>query len=163
MDRINYTEIVEKYADNIYRVALSYCKNKYDAEDILQNVFLKLLQADIVFEEEEHLRRWLIRVAVNCCKDLSKSFWKKRMVSIDEARQSYSHDFSSNEKSDLYESVMELPQKYRVVMHLYYYEDYSIREIAEILKIKETTVQTQLMRARNKLQHKLKEEGQYDW
>lgn len=163
MDRINYTEIVEKYADNIYRVALSYCKNKYDAEDVLQNVFLKLLQADAKFEGEEHLRRWLIRVTVNCCKDLSKSFWKKRMVSIDEARQSYSHDFSSNEKSDLYEAVMGLPQKYRVVMHLYYYEDYSIREIAEILKIKETTVQTQLMRARNKLQHKLKEEGQYDW
>lgn len=163
MDRINYTELVEKHANNIYKVALSYCKNKYDAEDVLQNVFLKLLQTDMEFESEEHLRRWLIRVTVNCCKDLCKSFWKKRMVSIDEATQNCSHEFSTNEKSNLYEAVMDLPQKYRVVTHLYYYEDYSVKEIAEILKIKETTVQTQLMRARKKLQIKLKEEGQYDW
>ncbi|MFQ9514806.1 MAG: RNA polymerase sigma factor [Eubacterium sp.] len=163
MDRINYTEIVEKYANNIYRVALSYCKNKYDAEDVLQNVFLKLLQSDVEFEGEEHLRRWLIRVTVNCSKDLCKSFWKKRMVSIDEAGQNYSHEFSSDEKGNLYDAVMDLPGKYRIVTHLYYYEDYSVKEIADILTIKETTVQTQLMRARNKLQMKLKEVGQYDW
>lgn len=163
MDRINYTETVERYANNIYRVALSYCKNKYDAEDILQNVFLKLLQEDTEFEGEEHLRRWLIRVTINCCKDLCKSFWKKRMVSFDEVKQNYSYEFSGNEKSDLYEAVMGLPQKYRLVTHLYYYEDYSIKEISEILSVKETTVQTQLMRARNKLQIMLKEDGQYDW
>lgn len=163
MDRINYTKIVEKYANNIYKVALSYCKNKYDAEDVLQNVFLKLLQADMKFESEEHLRRWLIRVTINCCKDLCKSFWKKHMVSIDEINQNYSYEFSTNEKSDLYETVMSLPAKYRIVTHLYYYEDYSVKEISEILNVKETTVQTQLMRARNKLQIKLKEEGQYDW
>ena len=163
MDRKKYTDIVEKYANNIYKVALSYCRNKYDAEDILQNVFIKLLQFDGDFDGEEHLRRWLIRVTINSCKDLCKSFWKKRIVSIDELKQNYSYEFSSNEKSDLYEMVMELPQKYRLVTHLYYYEDYSIKEISEILQVKETTVQTQLMRARAKLQTRLKEEVKYDW
>lgn len=162
MDRINYTEIVERYANNIYRITLSYCKNKYDAEDVLQNVFLKLLQANEEFESEEHLRRWLIRVTVNCCKDFCSSFWKRRIVRIDETMNNYSQEFTTNEKSDLYEAVMELPQKYRLVTHLYYYEDYSVKEIAQFLKIKETTVQTQLLRARKKLQTKLKE-GHYDW
>lgn len=162
MDRINYTEIVERYANNIYRITLSYCKNKYDAEDVLQNVFLKLLQANEEFESEEHLRRWLIRVTVNCCKDFCSSFWKRRIVGIDETMNNYSQEFTTNKKSDLYEAVMELPQKYRLVTHLYYYEDYSVKEIAQFLKIKETTVQTQLMRARKKLQTKLKE-GHYDW
>lgn len=78
MDRSNYTKIVEKYANNIYRITLSYCKNKYDAEDVLQNVFLKLLQTNQEFESEEHLRRWMIRVTANCCKDLYSSCWKKR-------------------------------------------------------------------------------------
>ena len=163
MDRSNYTKIVEKYANNIYRITLSYCKNKYDAEDVLQNVFLKLLQTNQEFESEEHLRRWMIRVTVNCCKDLCSSCWKKRMVSFDEVGKNCGQNFSTNEKSDLYEVVMALPQKYRMVIHLYYYEDYSVKEIAQILQIKETTVQTQLMRARKKLQNKLKEDGQYDW
>lgn len=85
------------------------------------------------------------------------------MVSFDEVGKNCGQNFSTNEKSDLYEVVMALPQKYRMVIHLYYYEDYSVKEIAQILQIKETTVQTQLMRARKKLQNKLKEDGQYDW
>lgn len=163
MDRINYTQAVDKYANTIYRIALNYCKNKYDAEDILQNVFLKLLQADVSFESEEHLKHWLIRVTINLCKDFTSSFWKKRMVSIDDTLKNASCEFSTDEKSDLYETVMQLPQKYRVVIYLYYYEDYSVREIAEILEIKETTVQTRLMRARKKLETNLKEEGHYEW
>ncbi len=162
MDRISYTEIVKKYADDIFRVALSYCKNRQDAEDVLQTVFLKLLQADLKFENEEHTKRWLIRVTVNYCKDLNKSFWKRRIVELQDAMNSATVDFSSNEKSELYEAVMSLPQKYRIVTHLFYYEDYSIKEIAETINVKETTVQTRLMRARMKLREKL-EEVNYDW
>lgn len=158
MDTIEYTRVVEKYANNVYKIALSYCKNKYDAEDILQNVFVKLFQIEQDFESDEHIRNWLIRVTINSCKDFCKSFWKKHMVGIDEIRQGYVYEFSTAEKSDLYENVMRLPQKYRAVIHLYYYEDYSIKEISEILGIKETTVQTQLARARVKLENILKEE-----
>lgn len=162
MNRVDYVKTVERYSNNLYKIALSYCKNRYDAEDILQNVFIKLLQANEKFESDEHIKRWLIRVTVNCCKDFCASFWKKRITGIDEVRQGGIQEFSTSEQSELYEQVMKLPPKYRVVIHLYYYEDYSVKEIAEILEIKETTVQTQLMRARKKLEVKLME-VQYEW
>ncbi|MCR5703760.1 MAG: sigma-70 family RNA polymerase sigma factor [Eubacterium sp.] len=162
MDRKNYTEIVERYSNNLYKIAISYCKNRYDAEDILQTVFVKLLQADEGFESDEHLKRWLIRVTVNCCKDFCSSFWKRRTMGMDEARNEGEWNFPTSEQSTLYEQVMRLPQKYRLVIHLYYYEEYTVKEIAEILGIKETTVQTQLMRGRKKLESELKE-AQYEW
>lgn len=162
MDKKIYTEIVERYADNVYKVALSYCKNQYDSEDVVQTVFLKLFQSNVEYESDEHVKRWLIRVTVNYCKDMMKSFWKKKRVELQEAAGCVGVDFSDNEKSDLYEAVMSLPQKYRIVTHLFYYEDYSIKEIANIIDARETTVQTRLMRARNKLKEILKE-GDYDW
>ena len=162
MKRTEYIKKVERYSNNLYKIALSYCKNKYDAEDILQNVFIKLLQSEEEFQSDEHLKRWLIRVTVNCCKDYCSSFWKRRMTGLDEARREYVQEFSTLEQSELYEQVLKLPEKYRVVIHLYYYEEYSVKEIAEILEIKETTVQTQLMRARKKLETKLME-VQYEW
>ncbi|MFQ9516591.1 MAG: RNA polymerase sigma factor [Eubacterium sp.] len=157
MDRLEYIRVVDAYANTVYRIAYSYCKNKSDAEDIVQNVFLKLLQSDVKFQDEEHIRKWLIRVAANETKNLCKSFWKKRMVPLENSDVTPQYQFNSKENSDLYDTVMELPYKYRIVVHLYYYEDYSVKEIAEILNIKETTVQTQLMRARKKLKVKLKE------
>lgn len=157
MDRLEYIRVVDAYANTVYRIAYSYCKNKSDAEDIVQNVFLKLLQSDVKFQDEEHIRKWLIRVAANETKNLCKSFWKKRMVPLENSNVTPQYQFNSKENSDLYDTVMELPYKYRIVVHLYYYEDYSVKEIAEILNIKETTVQTQLMRARKKLKVKLKE------
>lgn len=162
MDRKYYTKIVEQYSNNLYKIAISYCKNRYDAEDILQTVFVKLLQADEGFENDEHIKRWLIRVTVNCCKDFCSSFWRKRTTGMDEARNEGEWNFPTSEQSTLYEQVMKLPQKYRLVIHLYYYEEYTVKEIAEILGIKETTVQTQLMRGRKKLELELKE-AQYEW
>ena len=156
MNRETYIEVVERYANAVYRVAHQYCGNKSDAEDVTQNTFLKLLRLEKEFEDEEYLRRWLFRVAINEAKNLNMSFWKKRMVSIEESEVEKTYDFSA-EQSSLYEAVMKLPQKYRVVVHLYYFEEYSIKEIAQILRIKETTVQTQLMRARGKLKEMLKE------
>lgn len=157
MDRLEYVRVVDTYANTVYRIAYSYCKNRSDAEDVVQNVFLKLLQSDEKFQDEEHIRKWLIRVAANDTKNLCKSFWKKRMVSLEDSDAMPQYQFTSKENSDLYDTVMELPNKYRIVVHLYYYEDYSVKEIAKILDIKETTVQTQLMRARKKLKLKLKE------
>jgi RNA polymerase sigma-70 factor (ECF subfamily) len=157
MDRVDYVKAVEQYSNNLYKIAMSYCKNRYDAEDILQNVFMKLLQEKQSFHSDEHLKRWLIRVTVNSCKDYCASFWKKKITGMDEYRNGEVQEFSTYEESELYEQVMKLPQKYRIVIHLYYYEEYSVREIAEILDLRETTVQTQLMRARKKLETRLME------
>ncbi|MBQ8519359.1 MAG: sigma-70 family RNA polymerase sigma factor [Agathobacter sp.] len=157
MEKNRYILAVENYSNTVYRAAYQYCGNKSDAEDVVQNTFIKLLQEKKDFESEEYLKRWLIRVAVNEAKNISMSFWKKRISSLEDNQVEKTYEFHSNEQSDLYEAVMHLPAKYRIVVHLYYFEDYSTKEIAEILKIKETTVQTQLMRARGKLKEMLKE------
>ena len=157
MEKNKYIEAVEAYSNTVYRAAYQYCGNKSDAEDVVQNTFIKLWQFQKEFDNEEYLRRWLIRVAINEAKNISMSFWKKQMSALEGNERETCYEFQSNEQSDLYEAVMQMPAKYRIVVHLYYFEDYSIREIAEILKIKETTVQTQLMRARVKLKELLKE------
>lgn len=142
------------YADISYRVAISYCKNRYDAEDIVQNVLIKLLQTDTEFENDTHVRKWIVRVTVNECKSLWRSFWKKNVSSLEET--SPAEQFSSLENSELYDALCNLSPKYRIVVHLYYYEEYSIKEISKLLGIKETTIQTRLMRARNYLKQQLK-------
>lgn len=160
MEQSRYIEAVDAYGNMVFRIACNYCKCTADAEDIVQNVFLKLYQAKTEFQDEEHMKRWLIRVTANEAKNLVGSFWKKHMVSLEETGTEQSFDFPYPESSDLYDAVMELPEKYRIVMYLYYYEDYSVKEIAEILHLRETTVQTQLMRGRNKLKITLKEAWQ---
>lgn len=158
MEREEYIKMVDTYGDTVYRIALSSCRNRSDAEDITQNVFIKLFQSETEFQDEEHVRKWLIRVASNESKNLCKSFWKKKMLPLEEVETVGQVSFLSSENSLLYDAVMELPDKYRLVVHLYYYEDYPVREIAELLQIKETTVQTRLMRARRKLKEKLEED-----
>lgn len=142
------------YADISYRVAISYCKNRYDAEDVVQDVLIKLLQNNTKFEDDTHVRKWIVRVTVNECKSLWRSFWKKNVSSLEEAAPA--EQFSSPEKSELYDALGNLSPKYRIVVHLYYYEEYSIKEISKLLGIKETTIQTRLMRARNYLKQQLK-------
>lgn len=160
MDRTEYIRTVEKYANDIYRVAFCYCRNKSDAEDIVQSVFLKLLQSEVKFQDEMHKKKWLVCVTANQAKDFSTSYWKQKVVPLETATTEAGACMNTIEPSALYEAVMSLPQKYRPVVHLYYYEDYSAKEIAEILNVKETTVQTRLMRARQKLKEMLKEAWQ---
>ena len=159
MDRAEYIRTVEQYANDIYRVAFCYCRNKSDAEDIVQNVFLKLLQTEQQFQDELHKKKWLFRVAANHAKDFCTSSWKQKVVSMESIMNETGLYMETKETSRLYEAVMSLSSKYRPVVHLYYYEDYSVKEIAEILNMKETTIQTRLMRARQKLKDMLKE----DW
>lgn len=154
MEEEEYDRIVRNYMDVIYRVAVNGCKNPEDAQDVVQNTFMKLLESELEFGDEEHIRKWLIRVAVNECKSLWRTFWRRNVSSLEEMETE--PVFSAEEKSDLYYAVQKLPARYRVVVHLYYYEDYSVREIADILKVKETTIQTRLMRARSKLKEQLK-------
>lgn len=156
MEQACYLKAVDSYGNSMYRIACSYCRSRADAEDIVQSAFEKLLTTKTEFQDEEHLKRWLIRVTVNEAKNLCSSFWKKHMVSWEESETIQACEFPYSEQSELYEAVLKLPVKYRSVVHLYYYEDYSIKEIAQILHLRETTVQTQLMRARKKLKDMLK-------
>lgn len=162
MERNKYILAVEQYSHTVYRAAYQYCGNKSDAEDVTQNTFIKLLQVKKEFKDEDYLKRWLLRVAMNEAKSISRSFWKNRIICLEETEREPAYEFHSNEQSDLYEAVMHLPAKYRIIVHLYYFEDYSTKEIAKILNIKETTVQTQLMRARGKLKELLKEAWKND-
>jgi len=152
-----YIKAVDTYAGTLYRIACTYCRQHADAEDIVQTAFMKLYQTETEFQDEEHIKRWLIRVTVNEARNLCSSFWKKNVTSLESSGMIQPYDFPRPEYSDLYDAVLSLPGKYKIVVHLYYYEDYSVKEIAEILSLKETTVQTQLMRARKQLKIKLKE------
>lgn len=158
METKEYERLASAYVDCIYRVAVSGCKNYADAEDVVQNTFMKLWEKENIFEDDEHVRKWLIRVAVNECNSLWRSPWKRRMTSWEDLQ--WEPVFSSPEKSSLYYAVKDLPIKYRQIVHLYYFEDYSTKEIAEIMKLSETAVQTRLLRARQKLREKLKEDGE---
>lgn len=155
MDAREYERLATCYLDCIYKIAINGCKNYADAEDVVQNTFIKLLEKEHNFADDEQAKFWLIRVAVNECNSLWRTPWKRRMTSFEELPQEPS--FTTPEKSALYYAVRELPIKYRQVVHLYYYEDYSAREIANIMEISETAVQTRLLRARQKLRENLKE------
>ncbi len=147
-------EIVNKYFNTVYKLALATTKHKANAEDVTQEVFLRCFRKDIVFESEEHIKAWLIRVTINCSKNLFASAWFKKTVPLEEEIQ-----FESPEKGDVYFAVLSLPPKYRTAIHLFYYEDYKISEIAEILCEKESTIKSRLSRARDMLKTKLK--GEY--
>lgn len=155
MEKQEYERLAEKYLDCIYRVAVNGCKNIADAEDVVQNTFAKLWERTENFDSEDYARKWLIRVAVNECHSLWRSGWKRHTTYLEEIAEE--PVFSTPEKSSLYYAVRELPLKYRQIVYLYYYEGYSIREIARMLKLSETAVKSRLLRARQKLKSDLEE------
>ncbi len=155
MEHSEYRRIVQRYIDDVYRAALSCCHHRADAEDAVQDTFLKLLTAEQDFTDEEHIRRWLIRVTVNACKNRMNSFRRKRVCSLDELTQEPAA-FSDDDRW-LWAEVSRLPTKYSTVLHLYYYEGYRCAEIAELLHISESNVQTRLNRARKMLKQNLEE------
>ncbi len=153
MYRYTYDEAVNKFIDTVYRLALARTKSPENAEDITQDVFLKLIQHKRGFDSEEHLKAWLLRVTINLTKDLFSSSWFKKTEELDE-----NISVHIEEKSELFYALMELPQKYRTVIHLYYYEGYSVKEIAEITKASEGTVKSQMHRGREMLKTILERE-----
>ena len=144
--RMQTEVLVKRYQQNMFAAALSACKDPQDAEDAVQEALLAYHTSGKEFESEEHIRAWLLRVAINKAKNMRMSFWKKHKVSLEDYMESIS--FETEQESGLFEAVMELPEKYRIVLHLYYYEDYSIREIGKILRRTENTVKSQLSRGR---------------
>ena len=152
-------EALNKYSNMVRRICFMYLKSEADVEDIFQNVFLKLLQHKVQFENEEHEKAWLCRVTINQCKDFHKSFFRKNVCSIDDL------EIPTEDKTEegVLREVLSLPQKYRDVIYLCYFEDYPIAEVAKIIGKKENTVHTHLRRAKAILKKRLKgfEDGNY--
>lgn len=146
-------EIVRRYSDMVYRLALSQVRSRADAEDVYQEVFLRYFAQNRPFASEEHCKAWLLRVTVNCAKKFWASAWVRHTVPLDADLA-----FETETDSALWEHLQALPGKYRAVLHLFYYEDLSVEEISALLKIKPSTVRTQLTRARRKLREAMKEE-----
>lgn len=157
MERIQ--EIYERQAERVFRLCMIYLKNGSDAQDGMQEVFLKLLEREVLFEDEEHEKAWCIRTAKNYCLDQLKSFWRKKRTTLEHWKETA--DPGSSEEGALLEMVMELPVKYRDVLYLYYYEEYSVREIGSMLERKESTIQSQLSAGRKKLRQRMEKEGDY--
>ena len=154
--RIPVQELVEVYKDNLYAAAFSICKNAADAEDVVQDTFLQYYLSKKQFDDEKHVRYWILRVAINKAKNIQLSFRRKNETTLEEYIETLT--FETPESRDLFAEVMKLPEKYRVVIHLFYYEDYSIKEIAKILKTSESNIKVRLSRGRTMLKESLKEE-----
>ena len=146
------------YGDMVYRLALVRTRSTADAEDVVQEVFLRCLKHNPVFLSAEHQKAWLIKVAVNCSKTLLGSAFRRHSVPEDAAGELVSEDESPD--STVYDAVVKLPEKYRTAIHLYYYEDYSVKEIATAMRTTESTVKSWLHRARGMLKETLG--GEFD-
>ena len=158
--RIATEVLVEKYKDHLFAAAFNVCKNAADADDVVQDTFLQYHTTNRQFENEQHIRAWLIRVAINKAKNIYLSFWWQKGVPLEEYMETLT--FETPEAQTLFTEVMKLPEKYRIVIHLFYYEDYTIREIAKIMNVTESNVKVRLTRGRRLLRNVLKEEWEND-
>lgn len=156
MTEENFIDCVKRNNQRLFLIALSFTQSHNDAEDILQNVFLKLWKYDKPFENESHMDKWLTAVCVNESKNHIKHPFRKRSVPFDDLKEAYT--FEEDSSYDLFNAVMSLPAKERIVIHLFYYEDMSIKDIVAVLKIKESAVKTRLHRARKELKEILGDE-----
>ena len=172
----SFEQVMEFYMPMVYRIAFTRLANRSDAEDVTQDVFLRYFRAGLTYQSEEHRKAWLIRCAVNCANTAAGSAWNRHRASGDILDNLSDPDQPGNEpgysdceenfekaerRSAVMDAVMRLPDKYRTVIHLFYYEGYSVKEISEILRISQTAVTSRLSRGRNKLRILL-EEGNND-
>ena len=151
MEQKEIARLFDEYADDVYRLALSYLHNRQDAEDVCQTVFLRLMRYKKQLDAGKE-KTWLLTCAANACKDHLKSFWRKHVVALDDTMT-----FRDEGERALWDAVDSLSPMYRAAVHLYYYEGYTQDEIAAILGISRTAVQTRMSRARAQLKEVLKE------
>lgn len=151
--KLSPADAARDYADAVFRAAFSACRNRADAEDVMQETFLAYCRESRDFASREHLRAWLLRVAINKGKNLTLSFWRRHRVSLEAVENTLV--FDAPEDRELFEAVWALPDAYRIVVHLFYEEGYSVREIASLLRLRESTVKSRLHRAREKLKSTL--------
>ncbi len=160
-DEALFNKAYDKYSVMIYRLCLVQLKTKEDAEDALQNVFIKYMYNSPEFKSEEHEKAWIIRVALNVCRNVQKNFWRNNISSIDELAEN-GIEFSEQEEGECLLDMFSLLEKHRTVLYLYYYEGYSISQIADIIGQKERSVSSLLSRARKALKTKMEVHG-YEW
>ena len=150
VEKAEVAKLYDTYAQDVFRLALSYLCNRQDAEDVCHGVFLTLVEKDVILYPGSE-KAWLLKCAANACKDQLKSSWQHNREELSENMV-----FTDHRDRELWDVVGRLPPKYRAVVHLYYYEDYSQEEIGKILGITRTAVQTRMQRARNMLEKELK-------
>jgi len=153
-------EAIERHADTVRRLCMIYLKNYADTEDIFQTVFLKYVLSSVSFESEEHEKAWFIRVTINACKDLLRNFFRSHTVTIDEILEQPAQ--LSPDHREVLEAVLSLPQKYRDVVYLHYFEDYTAPQISRILGKNVNTIYTLLTRSKRMLREKLGGDG-FEW
>ena len=156
--KLTVEDAFRRYGDAVFRAAFSVCRSAADADDVVQDTFLKFHTMGLDYMSEAHLKAWLLRVAMNRAKDLTRSHRRRNEVAWETLRDTLA--FPEPEDKNLFDAVMRLPERYRAVIHLFYYEEYSIAEIAKILELPEATVKTRLKRGRDKLKNTLRKE---DW
>ena len=149
---------IDLYGDTVKRICMIHLKNYADTEDIFQTVFLKYVLKSPEFHSTDHEKAWIIRVTINACRDLLKSFFHSRTLPLDSLREKPGEP--APDHSDVLEAVLALPSKYKVVIYLYYYEEYSAEEIGQILRKNKNTVYTLLNRGRQLLRSSLEEVGE---
>ena len=147
------TPIYERHVDMLYRVCFAYMKNSADTQDMVQDTFIKLMQTGVSFENAEHEKAWLLRVAINLCKNALKFWWQKR-----ESIEDYQDLSMIHNVDEILKTVIDLPTQYKDVVYLYYYEGYNTPEIAAILKKPQSTVRNHLHEARELLRGVLENE-----
>ena len=145
--------VAEEYASTLLRVAFAQMKNRSDAEDMAQEALLRYMEKAPAFDGPEHEKAWLIRVVINLCHNRRNTAWFRKTEPLDESIPAL-----EPEETGVLEAVMALPEKYRTVIHLYYYEGYSVAGVAELLGKNQNTVLSQLSRARKLLRARLKED-----
>lgn len=156
------TQAVNEYSGTIYKVAFHITCNKEDAYDVCQEVFLRLFNNYEKIKDKEHLKAWLLRVAVNCAKSYCTQGFKKNTVPIDEVSENEMTTFiQDNIEDNTIDKVLQLPEKYRIVIHLFYYQELSVEEIADTLQITKSTVKTRLSRGRKLLEKIIGEEEDF--
>lgn len=150
-------EVLERYADTVLRAAYAMVKNRADAEDIAQEVFISYIKAKPLCESAEHQKAWLLRVTINRCKSFFRSAWQRKTEGI--AEEFADASFTAQENVVL-DAVNALPHKYRDIIYLYYIEGYAVKEIAALLEMPQNTVLSRMARARKQLKETLK--GDFD-
>ena len=158
--RLSAEDAYGRFADHVFSAAFSICRSKTDSDDVVQDTFIKYHFGDTEYDSEEHIKAWLLRTAVNKAKDIAESFRWKNVVTWEDYMDEL--QFEEPEDSRLFEAVMQLPDKYLIVIHLFYYENMGIAEIADMLRRHEGTVKSQLNRGRKLLKNMLTEEWNDD-
>lgn len=147
----SFSEKYSLYSDMLFRICMVYLGNKEDVEEAMQESFIKLLYKSPQFTDEEHEKAWLIRVSINICKDMHRSMWHKKVVKTDSIENYYDNPSDI----EIMEEILKLPAAYKAVIYLYYFEDYTVKYISEILKITESAVKMRLKRGRSILKIEL--------